>query len=341
MSQYDEILPPNDSRNTPPVDFVHFPDTSLPCFKFTNDAFIACVKTKFMSYTNNPMIPSSRHALEFPGPQPMSIDRSHFKTLTEYTYLSAPKTDGVRACLFFTEIDGINYCFVFDRSLNDIFGFRMQNVPRVLYQGSILDCELVKNQTTGEYHALIFDAFVLAGFPYFHFNFTRRMRAVCTCMSSYVHDATDSARMDVKTFYEMRAGMHPPTDSRFFNDGYIFMPDEHPVVFGRHDALFKLKTVHSVDFLFRDNTLFSYNTKTKRHVKAGIVCNPSRDLENGYIVECVIDKNNKIASKRHWKVIKIRMDKDKANSVYVMEKTLLNSVENLVFEEILQRVVIT
>lgn len=330
------ILPPNGPIKTPLVEFVHFPDTNLPCFKFADDDFVARIKTKFSSLTNNPLVPQNQHVIEFPGPQPMSIDLSHFETLKKFTYLTAPKTDGVRCCLFFTNIDGIDFCFAFDRALKSVFGFQMQNVPRALYQNSILDCELVMNQTSRVHHALIFDGFILCGFPYFHFNFTRRMRAIGVCLSSYVHDQKDSILMEVKTFHHLQRGMYMPTDSRFFNDGFIFMPDEHPIVFGRHDALFKLKTVHSVDFLFRDNVLFSYNTKTKRHVKAGVVSNPSADLESGQILECVIDKPNKIASKRQWKVIKIRMDKDKANSVFVADKTLLNSVENLVFEEILQ-----
>jgi len=187
------------------------------------------------------------------------------------------------------------------------------------------------------YHALIFDAFLIGGFPYFHFDFERRLRAISTCLQSYLYRPTDSVYLEVKAFTRVQRDMHPPTDCRFFNDGFIFMPNEHPVVFGQHDALFKLKTIHSVDFLYRNGCLFIYNTKTRRHVKAGILEEQhGKVLEDGHIVECVLVQDEKVMSRRIWKIIKIRMDKDRANSLFVMEKTLINAIEKLSFGDITQ-----
>ena len=312
---------------------VYFPDACMPCFEFVGEEKYA-LKSHLQTFTNDPAS-TEEPMLLFPGPQPMSIDSGHFSSIRGRQFCVAPKTDGVRACVMFTRYRGADICCAFDRTLQRVFGIRVHKAPSAMFQGTILDCEIVVNQNTQEFHILIFDAFILCGQPLFHKPFSTRLGSVHTCldMCGYHFTYGDSGILEVKQFTMVKAGMYQPSDSRFFNDGYIFMPEQEPIVFGRSESVFKLKTCHSVDFLYKSGILNIFNTKTRRYVKAGVVEEENPSCE-GQIVECVLVKNNATSSRRVWRVLKIRADKTKSNSLFVMEKTILNIEENLSFSDI-------
>lgn len=302
--------------------------THMPCFEFIGQARSSLLeKLKTMTGCEDTIV--------FPGPQPMSIDRSMFQAFREDTYWASQKTDGVRAVMMITTFQGHNVAVLFDRGLNRVFGVSINVVPRPLYQNTLFDGEIVLDNIQNTWTFLIFDTYITAGYPQFHKPFNDRMNVVWTSLQPYTYSEKDNLKLEVKAFYPLhecsKESLHDP---RFRNDGYIFMPQSKEYVFGHHMTFFKLKQHHTVDLKVDGDTLLAYNTGTKRHVKAGILHRQERRYDKGTIVECTLHEFHAIPSKRIWKVQLVRRDKTKANSVFVLDKTLLNIKENLQFDDI-------
>ena len=298
--------------------------TSLQCFEFTGRTKDELLQT----------LQKLTGADVFPGPQPMSIDRSMFDAFRHDVFWVSKKTDGVRGAMMIINLHGHNIVAVFDRTLDRVFGFFIQNVPKPLYQNTIFDGEIVKNTIENTWTFLIFDAFVVAGIPQFHKQFPERLHAAWASLQSYTYSPHDTVSLELKTFVPL----HECTDSaisdpRFADDGYVFMPQSKEYVFGHHTTFFKLKQHHTVDLKVDGRALLAYNTETRRHVKACVLKEPA-SFEKGTIVECVLHEPNAIASKRVWRAILERRDKSRANSVFVVDKTLLNITENLQFQDV-------
>jgi hypothetical protein len=112
-------------------------------------------------------------------------------------------------------------------------------------------------------------------------------------------------------------------EGRYNVDGYIFVPEDDPVVFGRHDAMFKLKTHHTVDFLVKNGKICVYDDKNKRNKAVGEAGGTKKALAiEGSIVECEL-----VGSQ--WHVLGVRSDKSRPNTKFVFDKTMLNMKENL------------
>ena len=315
-----------------------FPGTDFKCFAYINNAnhMLMCNLHHLVSNPDDP--PSSE--MKYPGPQPMSIDTSHFDTIRQGEYMISPKTDGVRCCMMFSDaINGVHTVSLFDRKLNQAFGVFIRNVPRAMYQGggSLLDGELVMDRALNRWTFLIFDCVHLCSIPQFQKPYAERMRVAARCLAmSYVESPEDTLKLDVKTCTPLH--MAPPTadglqDGRYLSDGFVYMPVHDPIVFGHHRTFFKLKSQHSVDFIYQKGLLMIYNSTTRRHVRAGVL-ESGCDYKDGDVLECVLVKYDSQSAKRVWRVIEQRHDKTKANTLFVMEKTLLNMRENLSYETI-------
>lgn len=301
--------------------------THMPCFEFIGDA-----RTKLLEKMKT--ITGCEDTSIFPGPQPMSIDRSMFQAFREDTYWASQKTDGVRAAMMITRFQGHNMAVLFDRSLERVFGVSIHVVPRPLYQNTLFDGEIVLDNIQNKWTFLIFDTYITAGYPQFHKPFNDRMNVAWTSLQTYTYSEKDDLKLEVKAFYPLHeCTKETLRDPRFKDDGYIFMPQSKEYVFGHHMTFFKLKQHHTVDLKVDGDTLLAYNTGTKRHVKAGVIYGHEQ-YRKGDIVECTLHEFHAIPSKRVWKVQIVRRDKTKANSVFVLDKTLLNIKEHLQFDDI-------
>lgn len=312
------------------------PGTTLQTFEYTGIARETLLNN-LRRLVSDPDDPPG-FELKYPGPQPLSIDNSHFDTIRLGEYVVSPKTDGVRFCMMITDaVDGFHTVSIYDRTLKRSFGVFIQHVPRAMYQGTLLDGELVMDRTTNRWTFLIFDCIYLCSIPQFTKPYIERMRAVSRCLAmSYQESPVDTLKLDVKTHTPLH--MAPKSaaeirDDRYAADGFVFMPVEKPIVFGHHPEFFKLKTEHSVDFLYQGGYLMIYNSGTKRHVRAGVLDNGAGFIE-GAILECVLVKYDNRPGSRVWHALGQRHDKDKANTLFVMDKTLLNMRENLTYETI-------
>lgn len=315
-----------------------FPGTDLQCFAYEGTTR-SKLRDQLLELTRIPG--DDPTPLVYPGPQPVSIDRSHFDVVRQHRYAIAPKTDGVRACLMVTDIDDVHTVTVWDRTLTVPYGVSIHNVPRVMYQvGTVLDGEIVWDRVRSRWTYMVFDCFILNGLPQFHKNFWERLRCVSVTLSSaYTETHSDTLSVMVKPFTSLHEAPHPGHQGQietaaFPSDGWILMPVDMAIVFGHHSTFFKLKTCHSVDFVIRKDGVFVFNTDTKRLVKAGVCRDAPATVDDGAIIECELDVWHAQPTKRVWRYLATRTDKSKSNTLFVLNKTLLNMEEKLGYADI-------
>lgn len=271
----------------------------------------------------------------FPGPYPVSIDKGHFPMLKDQTYHLAEKTDGVRFVFMACMYQDIRVCVLFDRKLTPYI-FKLRKCPRALSSGSVFDGEVVADTSTQKIVYSIFDAVALCGVPVFRSPFSTRLTLAEKSLAYYEYTLGDTAGIEIKTFYKTKEEFEQRTPStRFASDGVVFMPENDPIVLGRHDKLFKLKTHHTIDFSVRGGKLYVYDDKTKRNKVVGVPTGPNAGLAvDGAIVECELDAEASAKKFDKWKVLCVRTDKRSSNTKFVFDKTLLNIRENLTLHEI-------
>jgi len=316
-----------------------FPGTELTCWRYTGQTSRA-IRDRLGHLLKDPE--EQNPCLKFPGPQPVSIDRTHFDCIRRQRYAVALKTDGVRACMFITDVDDVHMISLFDRTMKETYGVFIHNVPRVWYQvGTVLDGELVFDMSKRQWTFLAFDCFLLNGFPQYHKNLWDRLHALQSSMHAYAYTPSDTIVVALKQFTSLHLA---PVDGQEHQlqqsttlptDGYIFMPVDQGIVFGHHPEFFKLKTCHSVDFVYKTGGgVFVYNQQSKRLIKAGVLEDPPDDLVPGAIVEAVLAQWHPQATKRTWKLLHVRVDKSTSNTLFTLEKTLVNMQENLGYGDI-------
>ena len=329
-------------------DNISFSSTDITCFRFESHSKYA-IKQQVANMVRDVSLPPDQpQKFEFPGPQPVSIDvKSHFHVIQKDDYAVAPKTDGVRALVAFMDIQAgkpVHIACAMDRSLKDVYGITINKIPRVLFQGTVLDGEMVRTNDNQAIF-LIFDAYIVAGFPQYHKPFYHRLESIQTALvQSYQYTPGDTVAMETKPWIPLEMAPNTraefPVDKRFPSDGFVFMPVSDPIISGHHNTFFKLKNRehHTVDFLFKDLALMAFNSESRRHVKAGtLVVGPKQvPPPNNSIVECTLHTFHATPSKRTWQLVCTRPDKTRCNTVFVMDKTLLNIQENLSYDQIRQ-----
>lgn len=316
---------------------VTFPGTDMPCWSV--DAGGA--RDRLMRILGETLADEDEPRTitpTYPGPQPLSVDSSHFHNFHPGKYVVATKHDGIRACMFFVDLDERHLVCLFDRKMDTPYVVFLQNVPRAFCQGhgTVLDGELIFDTTMQRWTFVVFDCVMMCSMPQFHKSFDGRIAIVDTALRlSYREDSErDTIRLIVKTFVPLEtADPRALHDERFGSDGFVFMPRDEPVRWGHHRTFFKLKTCHSVDFMYKTGWLYIYNQQTRRYLKAGKLRDPV-DFPDGIIVECVLDTYDPTPSKRRWKLLHVRSDKDRSNTLFVLDKTMLNIREALDFQTI-------
>ena len=276
-------------------------------------------------------------AYQFPGPNPVSIERADYPKLRSQPYHITEKTDGVRALMMVTDLDDVHLAIVFDRTLTPYL-FPIREMPRALYQGTVFDGEIVYDKLDARWVYLCFDAINIAGVPVFHLPFSQRLKHIATSLQFYKDSPTDAGIIRPKMFLPCVKEITPAftahvetMKTHYDVDGVIFQPERDRVMYGRHDNLLKLKTTHSVDFLVKNGKLNIFDETARRNKVIGLPGGPLKHLATeGSIVECVQAKDGS------WDVVYVRTDKHTSNNKFTMEKTILNATEALTLHEVLQ-----
>lgn len=268
----------------------------------------------------------------FPGPNPVSLDTSHFSQLKKEPYYACEKTDGVRFLMIMCEYDGLDIVAIMDRSWA-LFLVPLQHVPVAMYQGTALDGELAYNRQTRAWEFLVFDAVCVSGVPVLNDPLDARLAAARKALTPYNESPDDPLGLRVKTFVECRAfggvdDLLKSVHDKYDIDGIVLTPANAPVVYGRHVTMFKLKfdSRHTVDFLVDSNrNLCVFDSG--RHVPVGTL-RGDQDVRHGSIAECAF------VSDGVWDLVMIRTDKTTANDMFTYRKTLLNMRENLTLDDV-------
>jgi hypothetical protein len=294
-----------------------------------------------------PNVAGGAPVVKFPAPQPCSIDRSDFPKLKEDSYFVSEKIDGLRVLIMFCRFDGKNFAVFFDRCMTPHL-LRAQKVPKQLFQGTLLDCELAAPCDPSKPRvALVFDALVVAGIPVYNERWSVRMSAARRGLTHYAFDPSDTARIVMKEFlpaFLMNGGefvqRYEAMSKTFKCDGVILQPENEVVRPGRCRKLFKWKESceHTVDFKLMDakGRLGVYHPLSKRHTHVAQLCQESLvdQPPPGCVVECAFVGQGTGGGSGVWKFVRVRGDKVHANDKTTFEKTLVNITEGVTLLEI-------
>lgn len=272
----------------------------------------------------------------YPGPQPTSIERSHFNLLKNKKYYACDKTDGVRYAFISCDIDNKHIACVMDRNLN--CRLVKLRVPRECTKGTVLDGEIIKTKDN-TWIFLVYDCVVMCGMNVSTLTFDERMSHADTFIESYKKSNEDALLFIRKDYHDIRdIKSFIERKPNYDTDGLIFIPNEDPIRINTHPTYFKFKNGHenTVDFALKpDGTLYlQQKGELKKTVNKAInIENTNLDLDfsNGpIIVECTFVRN------KDWNIKMVRRDKNMPNSVYTHKKTMLNIKENIKLNEFVE-----
>lgn len=337
--------------------------TPLILPRVTDDASVAAVLAEMRRASGQDV---ANTWARFPGPNPVSLDRSHFGALRRQPYYVCEKTDGVRHALVCcrlpapTERGFHNVCALVNRAMA-VYLLPIQRLPRAAYQGTVLDGEVAWNREAGAWEYVAFDAPCVSGVPVRNEPLVERMGALHCIMKVYrgtggVHER-DPLALVPKAFYssikDYEAAL-PALTRRYEVDGLILTPANPGCVYGQHAELFKLKTKHTVDFLVVQGDLLAvYDPRAQGgngHTVVGRLEPHDRTQippQPGAIVECsaASQPGSFCAAGPFpppggreqlgiWRLLGVRTDKTTANNMTTYTKTLLNIVENLTLDDL-------
>lgn len=290
----------------------------LVLHRIADDATLAEVRARIKAMARD----DSPH-VRFPGPNPVSLDSSRFDTLKKPYYV-CEKSDGTRYALVCCHLANTrNVVALVDRAMA-AYLLPLAHVPRAMFQGSVLDGELVFNKLTKAWDFMVFDAVCISGVPVLDDSFKHRMEGVHRVLRVYKPSTTDAVHLKPKAFYRSFDDFEsvlPRLQEQYDIDGVILTPAVPGVVYGRHMDMFKVKfsNRHTVDFLVGADGVTLCVFDAGSHAAVAALAKPRVP---GSIVECAFVD-------RQWTVVTVRTDKTTANDMFTYKKTLLNIRENL------------
>ena len=252
---------------------------------------------------------NSNNIDRFPGPQPISIERVHFRILRNKRYLVCEKTDGVRHFLVcFTDSQNRKICALVNRSFQ--FTIRPLTIPR----DTLLDGELIGDSF------IVHDAVCIQGEDLRKMDLvTRLSRAISLCKII----VPSRINIKVKPMHELSGISHIHLGKT--TDGLIFTPVDEEIRMGTHRTLFKWKPREkcTVDFILHQGYLCIQNDSRFERVQEFY------NGAEGSICECAFDGQT-------WTPVMTRVDKSHPNNKRTLERTLVNIKENILFCELVQ-----
>lgn len=305
----------------------------LVLHRITDEAVTAQLRAVMRDMAND-----DSKAPRYPGPNPVSLDSSHFPRLASEPYFVCEKTDGVRYALVCCRVnssrDGsvVKVCALVDRALTGYL-LPLRHVPRAMFQGSLLDGELAWNKVARRWEFLVFDAVCVSGVPVMDGSLVDRMDAVHRVLRVYREAPEDPVALRAKTFFPgakfLDFERHLATVGESFDiDGLVLTPAAAPVRYGRHQGMLKLKfdARHTVDFLVGHDGLGLAVFDAGKHVTVGRLLVRAQP---GVIAEC-----SRVEDTDDWDLVGVRTDKTTANDMYTYRKTLINMREALTIHDV-------
>ena len=316
-------------------------------FLIKNKSFI-----NYLTKTINLNYQIKGNDLTFPAPQPVSLERKDFEKLQKYQYSVSVKLDGIRFLLYFIrDKNERNQCILINRALN--FYSVYLDVEQSMFNGTLLDGELIYNNQYNRWDFSVHDAIILSGNKVNKLPHSVRLTDTRLCLNTFVnyYNENNVFNIYVKYFYSFEnfeIFKKEVFDQSENNDGIIFMPENLPVISGTQYSMLKWKPEkkHTFDFLVKESDigleayvfhmsnlkLFANIHKKTTEGKTFIdSCKELNNYKDECIVECTFDKNI-----NNFNPILIRTDKTHPNSLRTIERTLFNINENIQLEEFVE-----
>jgi len=270
----------------------------------------------------------------FPGPQPISIERKHFGILKRNDYVVCEKTDGTRHALLAVMYNEKKMCVLVDRS-QEMYLLSL-NLPRPMFQGTVMDGELVK--TEAGWHYMVYDCLLVANKHVGHLDLLKRIEESAGPIGGIMKLAKDPLKIKVKQFWpleqfsEFTQQVFP-----YETDGVVFTPVNEPVRIGTHETMFKWKPrdANTIDFQMkwrRDKWGMYVQEKGNLVFESDLLPQQCQGLEikEDQIVEC---QYIHWEWPRWWKPLNIRTDKKHPNNRRTFYRTLTNISEDIQLSE--------
>ncbi len=309
----------------------------------------------------------------FPAPQPVSLDRRSINKLIQNEYLVCVKSDGMRFLMI--NYDHNTYMtdrafkfFKVEQYFNDEMLYRATEDKC----GFIIDGELVKFKQSDSWQFVVHDCITMGGVSVINQTFPKRYEHVYKLINeiwipivskddrvvskddrvvSKDDRVVSSFKISTKQFYpfnELKKLIDLTDKMDHHIDGIIFTPKYKKIGTNTQFDLFKWKprNLHTFDFKITvtDEGVTAYVNKNGVHIPYARASKNTEeekkfitllnkncpDFVNGSIVECNYDDINIL-----YEPIKLRLDKSHPNSLFTIEKTLINIRENITIEELI------
>ena len=263
---------------------------------------------------------AAENPINFPAPQPVSIERRHIPSLFTNNYIVSDKTDGVRQLL----VCRGSVCTFVNRS----FESRTANIqlPKCTEMGTILDGELLSDGTY-----IVYDVVMMAGHSTIAYRLPRRHRFIRELLYR-----TKDPKIKLKKFYKIKDFDYFCNDVLsnvgYKTDGLIFIPVDEPVKSGTQFTMFKWKPMemNTIDFSMKkrpDGKIGMYIQDRGRMIFQQFY---EGDGINGFNNNMIME--SKLIDNK-WVPIFERKDKNYPNSRFTFYKTLKNIKENIQITE--------
>lgn len=286
--------------------------------------------------------------ISFPAPQPVSIEKKDFAKLKDYIYNVGLKLNGVRFLIYFLkDKNEKKQCILINRALN--FYVISMDADETIYNGTLLDGELIYNEEENNWDFIVHDGIMLCGNKINKLIHSIRLEDTKMCLKSFIKDSeTNTIKMSVKEFYtfdNFDNFIENVYNKSCNNDGIIFMPEKLPVISGTQYSMLKWKpqNKHTFDFqlkicnlgmevyVYHEMKLIKFANIHKETNEGKEFIEKSNKL-NGYKEDCIIEcEFNKETN--NFNPLLIRTDKTHPNSLRTIERTLFNINENITIDD--------
>ena len=266
------------------------------------------------------------------APQPCSIDHTNLNLLTTRPYMVSWKTDGVRKVLYAHE-DRCLYWVDRSGTFERAEGTAEPNV----FAGTVLDGELMDQGT----RFVVFDCVAITGTQVHRKSLPHRLlHAATACRLIRMPHVRLETKPTVCATNLLRLLRLQGVEK---NDGLVFTPTYRPVETrgtSRDTLKWKPRRLHTVDlWLCASNEQLRYTLTTEDGHEVNTVtfaeADPLSVITQARLVECEWNGTNFVPIMQN-KLLKTRHDKPRANTKYVVDRTVEAIRDNITLDTLLE-----
>jgi hypothetical protein len=288
-----------------------------------------------------------RKAKHSVAPNPVSLENYMLSSKLSETHLVAEKNDGVRCLLLLgrthDEREEMYALKVFrNREMAEIpcsksdamYSMSIvgkEKTPINLYDGTLLDGELVTYEDSGKEELILFDAVAVGGYDLKTLDLHHRLR----CLQQVEEILPDFGfNVSCKEFQHLSKAVEI-YESHDHSDGLILMPITSPVRTGRHPNMYKWKEYSqcTIDLAWDGSQWYAIGDGGKKETNI-----PFRTPQGTqFITNAIYELAPSLTTP--WKIVRHRTDKVYPNHIVTIKKTLNTIRDNISLDDIMATIV--